>query len=259
MQEVHKANVVGQLRYEYALNLIQKLGISFTRIGLGFHRRNEVIGVGGSKRVKFSAIDVFCGCGGLSLGLQRAGFKIVAAIDNDGLSTSTYQMNHRRAHLVNQDIRLIDPGMLMRECGLSSGDLDLMAGCPPCQGFSTLRTLNGGRDVDEPMNDLVYEFVRFVRVFMPKALMMENVPALLRDARLEDITSELDTLGYTCAANLFNAERYGVPQRRRRMILFGARGDCPPFPSPCSGTAYRRPSYSATACTRRIGRPPTQL
>ena len=188
--------------------------------------------MGGSKRVKFSAIDVFCGCGGLSLGLQRAGFKIVAAIDNDGLSTSTYQMNHRRAHLVNQDIRLIDPGMLMRECGLSSGDLDLMAGCPPCQGFSTLRTLNGGRDVDEPMNDLVYEFVRFVRVFMPKALMMENVPALLRDARLEDITSELDTLGYTCAANLFNAERYGVPQRRRRMILFGARGDCPPFPRP---------------------------
>ena len=82
------------------------------------------------------------------------------------------------------------------------------------------------------MNDLVYEFVRFVRVFMPRALMMENVPALLKDSRLQDIVSELETLGYECAADLFNAEGYGVPQRRRRMILFGSRGDCPPFPRP---------------------------
>ena len=141
-------------------------------------------------------------------------------------------MNHRRTHLVNEDIRLIDPGVLMQEVSLNPGDLDLMAGCPPCQGFSTLRTLNGARDVDDPMNGLVYQFVRFVRVFLPKTLMMENVPALLRDSRLEEITRELDDLGYACAADLFSAERYGVPQRRRRMILFGSRNDCPPFPRP---------------------------
>lgn len=188
--------------------------------------------MGAVRRIRFSAVDLFCGCGGLSLGLRRAGFKIVAAIDNDCLSASTYQLNHRRTNLVNQDVRLVDPAVLMKSVGLTPGDLDLMAGCPPCQGFSTLRTLNGKRDVDEPMNDLVYEFVRFVRVFMPRALMMENVPALLKDSRLQDIISALDTLGYECAADLFNAERYGVPQRRRRMILFGSRGDCPTFPHP---------------------------
>lgn len=188
--------------------------------------------MGALRRVRFSAVDLFCGCGGLSLGLHRAGFRIVAAIDNDRLSASTYQLNHRRTHLVNQDIRLVDPAVLMKSVGLNPGDLDLMAGCPPCQGFSTLRTLNGNREVYEPMNDLVYEFVRFVRVFMPRTLMMENVPALLKNSRLQDIVSELDTLGYSWAADLFNAERYGVPQRRRRMILFGSRGDCPPFPRP---------------------------
>ena len=188
--------------------------------------------MGGSRYIRFSAIDLFCGCGGLSLGLRRGGFRILAAIDNCELSVSTYRMNHRRTHVVNQDVQLIDPRVLMRDLGLESGTLDLMAGCPPCQGFSTLRTLNGARAVDEPMNALVYEFVRFVRVFMPRTLMMENVPALLKDPRLEDVISQLSGLGYTCAADWFNANRYGVPQRRWRMILFGSRGDCPPFPPP---------------------------
>ena len=105
--------------------------------------------MGALKRVRFSAVDLFCGCGGLSLGLRRAGFKIVAAIDYDSLSTSTYQLNHRRTHLVTQDIRLVDPAVLMKSVGLTPGALELMAGCPPCQGFSTLRTLNGNRHIDE--------------------------------------------------------------------------------------------------------------
>lgn len=186
----------------------------------------------GSKRVRFSAIDLFSGCGGLSLGLRRAGFNVIAAIDDDSIATSTYRMNHRRTRVVSRDIRLVDPAKLMQDVALDAGDLDLMAGCPPCQGFSTLRTLNGSRDIDEPMNDLVYQFVRFVRVFLPKTLMMENVPALLSDARFGEIARELGELGYACAADLFSAERYGVPQRRRRMILFGSRDDCPPFPRP---------------------------
>ena len=97
-----------------------------------------------ARRPRFSAIDLFCGCGGLTLGLRRAGFKVVAAIDNDPLSTATYHENHRRTNLIRGDIRSIDPVNLMKELGLASGDLDLIAGCPPCQGFSTLRTLNGG-------------------------------------------------------------------------------------------------------------------
>ena len=185
-----------------------------------------------SRRIRFSAIDLFCGCGGLSLGLRRAGFKVIAAIDSDSLSTSTYAANHKRTFLVESDIRSVDPITLMKGLELNPGDLDLLAGCPPCQGFSTLRTLNGGREIEEPMNDLVFEFVRFVQVFRPKAIMMENVPSLLADDRLARVKRRLKALGYACAADVFNAERYGVPQRRMRMILFGSQYDCPPFGRP---------------------------
>ena len=184
-----------------------------------------------SRRVRFSAIDLFSGCGGLSLGLRWAGFKVVAAIDNDSVSTATYRMNHRRTRLFEEDIRSVDPEVLMKELGLRPEALDLLAGCPPCQGFSTLRTLNGGRGVDEPMNDLVFEFPRFARVFLPKTIMMENVPALLNDTRLGKIREELGDLGYECDADLFNAEKYGVPQRRWRMIFMAFRGGSPTFAS----------------------------
>ena len=185
-----------------------------------------------SRKDRFSAIDLFCGCGGLSLGLRRAGFHVLVAIDNDGLSIDTYRMNHRRTRLIHDDIRSVEPRTLMQELELQPGDLDLLAGGPPCQGFSTLRTFNGGREIDDPMNDLVFEFVRFVRVLLPKTLLMENVPALLVDPRLTRITEELGGLGYESDAAVFDAAKYGVPQRRRRMILLSGRGGRPSFAGP---------------------------
>ena len=175
------------------------------------------------------AIDLFCGCGGLSLGLRRAKFDVVAAVDIDDLSVSTYKQNHKSTRVVHQDIRLIDIPVLMNDLQLESGGLDLLAGCPPCQGFSTLRTKNGGLTIDEPKNDLVFEFVRFVRTLMPKSIMMENVPALLEDDRLEKTISELSLLGYNCRARKLNGVNYGVPQRRQRMILIGTRSGIPSF------------------------------
>lgn len=175
------------------------------------------------------AIDLFCGCGGLSLGLRRAGFKILAAIDNDDLSVVTYRRNHKRTLVIDDNIKSIDAHALRKQLGLQLGELDLLAGCPPCQGFSTLRTLNGGRRVNEPMNDLVLEFLRFIRAFQPKALMMENVPALLNDARLAQVKIELDNLGYKHDARILNAAEFGVPQRRHRMILLGMRKGAPVF------------------------------
>ena len=186
----------------------------------------------GTHRRKFSAIDLFCGCGGLSLGLRRAGFRVLAAIDNDTLSTSTYKQNHRRTLILKEDIRSVDAQGLMQELKLIAGELDLVAGCPPCQGFSTLRTLNGGRVIKEPLNDLVYDFLRFIKIFMPKTVMMENVPALLKDDRLQNVIQDLEDLGYACSAKLFSAENFGVPQRRLRLIVFASREDCPPFARP---------------------------
>lgn len=185
-----------------------------------------------ARNAKFSAIDLFCGCGGLSLGLRRAGFDVVAAIDNDNLAVSTYRRNHPRTQVFDNDIRSLDPKGLMHGMGMKTGDLDLLAGCPPCQGFSTLRTFNGGRYVEEPMNDLVFEFLRFVQAFRPKTIMMENVPALLHDDRMMVLRIELAKLGYERKAKIFDAANFGVAQRRRRVILVGAQEECPDFGRP---------------------------
>ena len=175
------------------------------------------------------AIDLFSGCGGLSLGLRRAGFEVLAAIDDDPLSVSTYRLNHPSTVVKDKKIEEVKPVDLMEELRLAPGQLDLMAGCPPCQGFSTLRTLNGGREVEEPQNDLVFDFVRYVECFRPKALMLENVPGLLADRRASTVRRGLERMGYECRAEVFDAARFGVPQRRRRMIMLGARGSAPAF------------------------------
>lgn len=191
----------------------------------------------------FQAIDLFCGCGGLSLGLRYAGFKVVAAVDNDRLSISTYRRNHERNHervsVIKEDIEDVAPQELMEKLNLKPGKLDLLAGCPPCQGFSTLRTLNGSRRVVEPLNNLVFQFVRFAQVFQPQALMMENVPALHGNWRLTRVKKQLKALGYNTEAEVFDAVEFGVPQRRRRMILLAVRRE------------HGRPSFAAPVSDRR--------
>ena len=172
---------------------------------------------------ELTAIDLFSGCGGLSLGLKRAGFRVLAAVDSDPLSMSTYRANHKGCHYETADIRDVDPLALMDKVGLAAGELDLLAGCPPCQGFSTLRTLNGRRSVNEPMNDLIFEFLPFIEVFKPRCLMIENVPGLLSDERLVNFSAELEELDYRVRADVFDASEFGVPQRRRRMILIAGK------------------------------------
>ena len=86
------------------------------------------------------AIDLFSGCGGLSLGLKEAGFAVAAAVEIDSKASETYRLNHPGVRLYHQDIRTLDPVALLRDAGLEPGELDLLAGCPPCQGFSRLRT-----------------------------------------------------------------------------------------------------------------------
>ena len=178
------------------------------------------------------ALDLFSGCGGLSLGLRRAGFDVLAAIDNDGLAASTYRKNHRDTRVFECDIKIIKPRRLMKLLDLNPRELDLVAGCPPCQGFSTLRTLNGARDAKDTQNDLVFQFARFVRVFRPKTIMMENVPGLLNDERLKRLRFELEDLDYDTSVDVFDAVRYGVPQRRQRLLLVGGLDGVPPFASP---------------------------
>ncbi len=174
--------------------------------------------------MKPKALDLFSGCGGLSLGLKQAGFAVIAALDSDPLAIETYRQNHRRTRIIKGDISKVSARKLMRELGLEKGELDLLAGCPPCQGFSTLRNKNGSRRIRQPINNnLLFQFLRFVRAFRPKTIMMENVPGLAKNQRIWKFRGTLKRLGYFRSHQVLNAVNYGVPQRRRRMVLIASR------------------------------------
>jgi DNA (cytosine-5)-methyltransferase 1 len=168
---------------------------------------------------RLTAVDLFSGCGGLTLGLKRGGFRVLAAVEIEPNAAATYEKNHPEVVLCQEDIRNIPAKSLLDAFGLKPGELDLLAGCPPCQGFSAMKTLNGAVVQDEPGNELIFEYLRFVRVCRPKALMLENVPALFRDARFEKFRGALESLGYEVNADVLDAAAYGVPQRRRRLII----------------------------------------
>ena len=178
---------------------------------------------------RHTAIDLFSGCGGLTLGLRSARIDVLAGIENDPLACRTYKLNHPNTIVLQQDIRKIRPRFLLRRLGLSPGELSLVAGCPPCQGFSSLRTLNGKLKVDEPMNDLVFQFIKFIKVFLPRAILMENVPGLIDDSRLKVFKDKISTLGYQSSVKVLDAADYGTPQRRQRMVLIAIQGQKPEF------------------------------
>src|SRR5688572_13052014 len=110
---------------------------------------------------KPTAIDLFSGCGGLTLGLKQAGFRVIGAVENSELAVKTYKTNHRGVRVWPKDIRKLTVESVRQELKLEPGDLDLLAGCPPCQGFSTIPSLNGSKRRRDKRNDLVFEFMRF--------------------------------------------------------------------------------------------------
>jgi DNA (cytosine-5)-methyltransferase 1 len=184
------------------------------------------------RRSKPTAIDLFAGCGGLSQGLRKAGFEILGAIENDEKAAATYKLNHPKVELWIHDICEVRISSVTRRLGLRKGDLDLLAGCPPCQGFSTMRTLNGNRLIRDKRNDLVSEFLRFVEALRPRAVMMENVPGLARDRRFKDFCERLREMGYKGEHRILNAAKFGVPQRRKRLIYLAGRNRKLTFAAP---------------------------
>lgn len=179
-----------------------------------------------SGQSKLTAIDLFSGAGGLTLGLKQAHFTVVGAIELNSVAAETYLENHDDVRLWEQDIRTVDPYEMMAELKLRPGELSLLAGCPPCQGFSTLRTKLRSGSVPDDRNDLVFEMARFARELMPRAVMLENVPNLAKDSRMALLIQELRDLGYHVgedSVRVLDAADYGVPQRRRRMIMLAGR------------------------------------
>jgi DNA (cytosine-5)-methyltransferase 1 len=194
------------------------------------------------------AIDLFSGCGGLTQGLKCAGFSVVGAVEIDSLAAETYRANHSEVRIWQQDIRRLTAPQILRALRLKRGELDLLAGCPPCQGFSAMRRLNGARRVRDKQNDLIFDFLRIVKGIRPKAVMLENVPGLADNARLPKLNAALRRLGYFVNAAVKDAQHYGVPQRRRRFILLGGRGSEIPF-----GRVARR-KRSVRDAFRKLGK-----
>ncbi|RDB55232.1 DNA (cytosine-5-)-methyltransferase [Paraeggerthella hongkongensis] len=172
---------------------------------------------------KHTAVDLFSGAGGLSQGLRQAGFKVIGALEVDKDAAEVFSINHPKTKVIEKDISSVSVEEAARLWGLEKGELDLLAGCPPCQGFSTIGTRNREAAQDDPRNELIFEMLRFARELLPKAIMIENVPALAKDERLRRFCSSLKDLGYDCDVRVLNVQQYKVPQRRRRMILLASR------------------------------------
>lgn len=176
------------------------------------------------------AVDLFAGCGGLTTGLKKAGFEVVAAVEIDPLAANTYRTNHPQTQIWTQDLRRISAARLGQKARLIPGGLDLLAGCPPCQAFSRMRSLNRARRIRDPkQKDLLGEILRFARVLRPKTVMVENVPGLALDRRWKDFVAGLRKLKYVCGYRILDCADYSVPQRRRRLVLLASRFGNVPF------------------------------
>jgi DNA (cytosine-5)-methyltransferase 1 len=168
-----------------------------------------------------TAIDLFSGAGGLTLGLKKAGFRVVAGVELNERVGLTYKANHPEIKIVEKDVSLVTGKELRALTGLS--EIDLVAGCPPCQGFSKLTDKYRRED---PRNQLVLEMARLVDELRPRAVMMENVAGLVvRGAPLlQKFVRRLEKLGYVVNCDVLQLANYGVPQSRRRLVLLAGRG-----------------------------------
>lgn len=187
------------------------------------------------------AIDLFAGAGGVSLGFRKAGFQIVQAVECNSHAAETYRKNHPETDVIESPIEKLDPVECMARLGIRSGDLTVLIGGPPCQGFSESNRRT--RTIDNPRNHLYREFVRFLRVLRPAWFVMENVAGLRTLAKasiLKRIVLECRKLGYAVEWKVLNAADYGVPQMRRRLFIVGNRLGLPvAFAEPTHGRGKR--------------------
>lgn len=171
-----------------------------------------------------TSIDLFAGAGGLSTGLIGEGFRVVAAVELDPTSAKSYSLNHTRSNVIVGDVRSLRGPDLLRRANIARGELDLLTGCPPCQGFSTLRTKRRTQsNREDPRNNLITEILRLVRSMRPRAVVVENVPGLAKDRRFGDFRNGLRKSGYSSEYAVLNASDFGIPQRRKRLVLVALR------------------------------------
>lgn len=172
--------------------------------------------------MKLVSIDIFSGCGGLSEGMHQADFKTKIAFEIDEIASKVYLLNHPDTTVITKDIRKVSVSEIKRS--LDGKKIHLLAGCPPCQGFSSIRRLNKVKPIHDERNDLIMEYVRLVKALKPYTIMMENVPGLINYDLFKKALSILNKAGYKWINyKVVNVKDYGVPQSRRRLVLVGSR------------------------------------
>ena len=183
------------------------------------------------------AIDLFSGCGGMSLGLEAAGFDIAAAVEFDAIHTLVHHFNFPYGISLCQNVSELSSQELLKAVAAKgfSDQIDLIAGGPPCQGFSHM----GKRQLNDPRNSLVFEYVRIINEIRPKYFIFENVPGLASGKHrqfLDQLIHEFEGIGYSIdqPVSILDATLFGAPQKRRRLIILGSRRDVPKatYPTP---------------------------
>jgi DNA (cytosine-5)-methyltransferase 1 len=200
------------------------------------------------------AIDLFAGAGGMSLGFEWAGFDVRAAVEYDPIHAATHKFNFPDSKIICRSVSDID-GAYIRSEAFWDGDVDVVCGGAPCQGFSLI----GKRSLDDPRNHLVYDFVRLVADIRPKFFVFENVRGLTIGGHkkfLHEVIEEFQQSGYTVREDyaVLNAAEYGVPQERHRLFLLGARKDVPlpSYPEPTHALERQdRPKLEGMNALRR--------
>lgn len=179
------------------------------------------------------AVSLFSGAGGLDLGVERAGYSIVRAVEHDATAVATLNRNRAKffpnlPEVQPQDITALDPHGVLHEIGGAPGDIDLLVGGPPCVAFSKsgfhLEYKREGRD---PRAGLLNDYVRFLEGVRPRAFIMENVFGLAYRNQsapvFNALVAHMQYLGYSVSYEILNASDYGVPQNRQRLFIIGAR------------------------------------
>ncbi len=186
-----------------------------------------------SAAAPLTALDLFCGAGGLSWGLMQAGWSVIAANEIAADFAASYRRNHPHTPLVEDDIRRLDFTAWRESLGIAVGQLDLLCGGPPCQGFSTV----GAKRIHDERNTLFHEFLRAIAAFGPRTVLFENVAGFKRlydGAMHTALHRELHGLGYDTTGAVLDAVDFGLPQSRKRTFVLAWRREMTPvlLPTP---------------------------
>ncbi|KKN55611.1 hypothetical protein LCGC14_0580830 [marine sediment metagenome] len=189
------------------------------------------------RKRKLKAIDLFAGAGGFSLGLQQAGIDVVAAVEINNACCDTLARNKATAFpkmkIIQADICTLSGEYILVQVGLKKGQLDMLVGGPPCQGFTYA---SSRRSPNDPRSKMMWQFIRMVKEMQPRYFVIENVRGMLSFKDFfRDVLKRLEKCGYVVRFNLLDCASYGVPQRRHRVMIDGARSDLniiPVYPPP---------------------------